>query len=229
MEKPNRNLLPPPQMLPHGELRPVIEPPLRDLPPFVGPEMVEEWQPFASHSVESHLMADLALKAHEVAMKDERVKQRLTDKQCIPIGISLLENRDDPKAASLMYVFYNYTDNLAIEVFLDRTTQKIIDIVDSHYQPPPLQEEIEHAITLARQDSRLAERLTDDLEGTAILVSPIDPDSPYCFHRQFDVRFGSPDERLPRYMALVDMSMRKVLKAGPVCRHELRNQEGDKR
>jgi hypothetical protein len=117
----------------------------------------------------------------------------------------------------LVYVLYDYTDNFAIEVSLDKDATNIIDVAKYRYQPAPLEEEIERAIALAREDQRLKGKLTDELEGMAILVSPVDPSNPYFSHRQFDVRFGCPDERLPRYNALVDLSLELVLRVGLTC------------
>ncbi len=225
MEDSFRDLLPPPQLMPYGELRAIIEPPFRDLVPFPGQEMVDEWETFESRPVEDSLPEELVHKAQNVALANEHVKRLLTDKRYIPIGVSLLEGKDK-EATSLLFVFYSYTDNLVIEVLLDRTAQQVSGVAEKRYQPAPLQQEIEQAIALAHQDRRLAERLTDDLEGMAILVSPVDPTDPNYSHRQFDVRFGAPDERLPRFTALVDLSTQTVLKVGPGHVHE-RQQQGE--
>jgi hypothetical protein len=216
VEKSERYLLPPPRMLPRGEPRPTIEPALRDMAPFPGPELVDEWEPFPSEELKNALTPDLAHRAQAAALSDERVRRLLDNKRYIAIGVSLRERRDAPKdrATTLMYVFYNYSDNVAVEVILDRNARQISDVAELRYQPAPVRQELEQAVALARADRRLAERLTDDLEGTAILVSPVDPEDPNYGHRQFDVRFVSPTERLPPYMALVDLSTETVLVAG---------------
>lgn len=226
MEKFDRHLFPPPRMMPHGEFRPIIEPPLRDMAPFPGSEMIDEWETFMSGPVENLLTEELVRRAQAVALADERVKRWLNKKRYIPVGASLLEKRDEPRESSLLFVFYDYTDNLTIEVSLDRTAQEVTGVREAHYQPAPTEQEIEQAVSLARRDSRLTERLTDDLEGTAILVSPVDPDDPNYSHRQFDVRFGCPTERLPRYMALVDLSTETVVRVGPGCAGELGDRGG---
>jgi hypothetical protein len=226
MEDLHRDLLPPPLLLPHGELRATIEPPLRDLAPFPGQEMVDEWEPFESGPAEDQLPEDLVRRAQTIALANEHVKRLLTSKRYISIGASLLDG-DDKKAASLLFIFYNYTDNLTIEVMLDRTAQEVGSVAEMRYQPPPPQQEIDQAIALARQDRRLAELVTDDLEGTAVLVSPVDPKSPYYSHRQFNVGFGCPDERLPRITALVDLSAETVIKVGSDCAKESQQQGGE--
>lgn len=226
MEKPNRSLLPPPRILSESELRPVIEPTLRDLQ-FPGPEMVEEWEPFESNRVEELLTSELIQRALDTSQTNEHVKRLLSDKRHIAIGASLLEKRDEPKTTSIIFVFYNYTDNTTIEVSLDQKAKEVTNVVSVHYQPAPLKQEIEQAISLARKDRGLAERITEDLEGTAILVSPADPEDPNYSHRMFDVRFGCPNERLPKYMALVDLSTETVLKVGPTCAGELHLQGGE--
>ena len=108
----------------------VIEPSLRDLVPFPGPEGVDEWEPFRSGTAENVLTDDLALRAHEAALASSRVKRLLANKRYVAIGASLREARDVPKnqATVLVYVFYNYTDNLAIDVTLDRSAKAVTGI-----------------------------------------------------------------------------------------------------
>lgn len=217
MTQSTRYIPPPPRLLPNGELPAVIEPPLQDLVAFPAINAIEEWEPFTSHTIESLLTREFICMAQDTVLAHERVTKLLSGKRYIPIGTSLLEKRDEPKSTSLVFIFYNYTDNLAIEVSLDRDGKKVIDILETRYQPAPLQHEIEQVIALASKDSRLSELLEDDLEGTAILSSPVDPHDPNYGHRIFDVRFVCPTERLARYMALVDLSTETVLKVGPTC------------
>ncbi|HDR6956406.1 hypothetical protein [Bacillus cereus group sp. BfR-BA-01313] len=212
-------LLPPPRMLPDGELPAVIEPSLRDLRPLSSPDIIEEWEIFPSKPLENQLTEEMVDQAQRLALADSHIKQLLKDKRYISIGASLRTNKNsDVESYQLKFVFYNYSDNIAIDVFFDETREKIVKVKEVRYQPAPLQQEIEQAIALARKDRRLAERLTDDMEGNAILVSPLNPTARYYSHRQFDVRFGHPDERLPRYNALVDLSTETVIRAGNVCR-----------
>jgi hypothetical protein len=210
------SLLPPPQLLPLGEPLPIIEPPLRDLRPPDTPEQVEQWEPVSSGPLEiqNQLTRELAQRAQDTVLGSEEVQQMLDNKRYIAIGASLREDRVE-NTTWLVFILYNYTDNLTIEVSLDENGQEVIEVREARYQPPPLQEEIDQAIQLAREDSRLATRhLSDDLRGTAIVVSSVDPEDPYYNHRQFDVRFGRPDKRLARYEALVDLSTETVLRAG---------------
>jgi hypothetical protein len=219
MDKPGRPLLPPPRLQRRGEPRAIIEPPLRDLAASRPPEPVDEWAPFKSGKAENVLTDDLGRRAQATALASARVKRLLATKRYVAIGASLRERRDvsKDKAFSLVYVFYNYTDNLTVEATLDRHAKAVASVAESRYQPPPIREEIDQVIALARRDSRLAERLTDEFEAGAIVVSPVDPEDPNYGHRQFDVRFFCPTDRLPSYMALVDLSTERVLKAGPLC------------
>jgi hypothetical protein len=215
-DRERESLLPPPPILPLGVSRPVIEPPLRDLRPPDTPEQTEQWEPVSRGPLEiqNQLTEDLAERASDTVLGTEEVRQVLDDKRYIAIGASLREDRVE-NTTSLAFILYNYTDNLAVEVSLDENGQEVTEVIEARYQPPPLQEEIDQAIQLAREDSRLATRSRiDDLEGTAIVVSSVDPEDPYYNHRQFDVRFGRPDERLARYGALVDLSTETVLRAG---------------
>ena len=63
----------------------------------------------------------------------------------------------------------------------------------------------------------------EDLVGTAILVSSSDQASPSSNQRRFDVRFGCPSERLPSFMAMVDLSQEAVVSVGSCCARDLGN------
>jgi VCPO second helical-bundle domain len=223
-----RGLPPPPRMLPYGELRPVIEPAFRDQEPPRTQEEVEEWEPFPSGPLEHVLTDELAQRAEQVALASPEVRRLLAEKRYIAIGASLMDEGDEKpegearaQAGTLIFMIYNYTDNMAIQVTLDRNAQSVIRAVERFPDPcPPRSVEIDQAVTLARQDHRLAEHLTEDMEGTAIMVTMADPAHPLYRHRLFDVRFGYSDERLPRQMALVDLSDERVVRAGPVVSTE---------
>jgi hypothetical protein len=219
-----RPLLPPPRRLPRSEPEPIIEPPIDALLAVRPPkalQQVEELEPFVSEPLENQqiqLAAERVQQAQATALDADDVRQALNDKRYVAIGTSLIKDRK-ANTTSLMSVFYNYDDNLAVEVSLDEDAQEVTAVAEERYQPAPTQEEINQAIALARGHDNLAsESLVEngDLEGTAILVSPEDPMDPNYNHRQFDVRLVHPNERLPRYWALVDLSTETVLKAGSV-------------
>jgi len=221
MEKPirtkeSRHIFPPPRLLPHGEMAPVIEPPLHDMDPFPGAGAVDEWEMFHSGRGDFRLESELTRRAQVAAERDARVRKLLDGKRHIAIGASLREMRDKPngRQAILRFVFYNYDQNLAVDVTLDTAAKNVLEVRTATYQPPPLQSEIDEAIRLARRDARLVDHLTDDLEAMAILVSEVEPRSANFSPRLLDVRFGCPDERLARFMAIVDLSTETVLKAG---------------
>jgi hypothetical protein len=214
-------LFPPPRLLPNGEMPPVIEPPLRDMLPFPGAGHVEGWEHFESGEDERAFTPDLTRHAAGTAMRDERVIKLLEGKRHIAIGVSRRETREkgEGRRITLVSVYYNYDDNSAIEVTLDSEGGTVLGVQSGHFQPAPLQSEIDHAIRLAVGHEKLAAHVTDDLVANAILVSDHDPASPGYNHRLFDVRFFCPEERLARHMAIVDLSTEEVVRAGS-CRSE---------
>jgi hypothetical protein len=233
--KPNHILFPPPRILTEGELPPIIEPPFRDMTPFPAAEIIEEYEEVKSNPIENPLTQEIISKAQSVAEANEQVNQLLAGKTYIPIGVSYYAvNKDkneneDPKEDFLKFVLYDYTDNESIDVYLDKYAQSVIRIEKLYYQPPTVEKESIEAIELAKKDQRLAGKITEDLIGSTLLVSPADPDDKYYRHRQLDVRFCRSDERVPMYMAIVDLSTKMVLKAGPACPDKERNrgkQEG---
>ncbi len=217
-------LLPPPRVLQHGELPPVIQPALYGVPAFDGPTP-DHFEPFASKELPPAVSPELLERIRETVLKHKDVKERLDDERFEWIGVSVRDEKagEGGVEGTLLAVLYSYSANRAIEVRLNRDGQKIHDVAVLAYQPPATAGEIERAIELARSHPELAEQLSNDLVGTAILVSLTDHESPGFDHRGFDVRFGCPSERLPRFMAMVDLSRETVVSVGSCCARALGN------
>jgi hypothetical protein len=214
-------LLPPPRVLQHGELPPVIEPALHGVPAFDG-AAPDHFEPFASEELPPAVSAELLERIRGIVLEHGAVREQLAGVRHEWIGVSVLDEKADGDGA-LLAILYSYRDDQAIEVRLDREGEKIHDVSVLSYQPPPTEEEIQRAVELARADPRLAQRMSDDeqLVGSAILVGSSDEDSPSFNHRRFDVRFGCPTERLPRFMAMVDLSREAVVSVGSCCARDL--------
>jgi hypothetical protein len=210
--------LPPPPKPSHSEFWPISIPPYRDdiSPPWQ--QDLQGWKVLESHTIAAKMPADLLRKAEHMALQNGVVKQLLLNKRYISIGGSLRDITGERKGTEslVLFMFYNYTDDLTVEVWLDRTSQQVLRVTQRRYQPPAVHEEMERAIRLARHDSRLAHHLSHELKGTAIQVSWVDcfdrsATIPHYYHRLFEVRFSPPDERAPLYIALVDLSVEAVL------------------
>ena len=234
MTQPNRQLLPPPRLRPNDELPPVIEPPLRELAASRPRGAVEEWEHFESAPLEHPLTEELVRKAHETVMADERVKELLAGKRFLAFGAGLRDADDEKRGATyLRFMIYNYTDAMPIAINVDSTGQRVIGItLPTAARPacpcPSGIVELEQAIALARRDQRLTSDQLAGLEATAILVVPSNRNDPNFRHRQFDIRFGYPNERLPRFMALVDLNTETVLRAGAGYPGDLQNAGGSR-
>jgi len=210
-------LLPPPRVLPHGELPPVIEPALRGVPAFDGPAP-DQFEPFESDELPPVVSPESLERIREMVLAHETVREQVGGGRLEWIGVSVLDDKaaEDGVESLLLAILFSYDRNRAIEVRLDRDGEKVHDVSVQEYQPPPTDEEIRRAVELARSDPRLAEQLSDNLVGTALLVG-----SPGSNHRMFDVRFGCASERLPRFMAAVDLSREAVVRVGSCCGHDL--------
>ena len=77
------------------------------------------------------------------------------------------------------------------------------------FQPREGREEVEAAAALARREPRLGER-TQGLSHYGLVIEPR-PDRPGHGHRVIQVVFTKGDEDLPRYSAIVDLTVQKVL------------------
>jgi hypothetical protein len=222
MDQGTTYLLPPPRFLQHGELAPIVEPPMRGVARFEG-SPPDQFEPVVSESRPAQVTQELSERVRAMVLEHHQL-QDVRGQRYVWIGISALDEKpqrrnqgEETSPAGLLAVLYSYTDNVAIEIRLDAAGREIGDVARRAYQPPPTEEEIRRAIEIAQADSRLADQVTSDLEGSAILVSPADPQSPNYNHRQFDVRFACPSEPLPRFMAMVDLSRERVLSVGSCC------------
>lgn len=99
---------PPPRPQQHGEFRPVIEPPIRDMVPFPGQGSIDEWEPFPSEVGKDPLPPEVVMLAEKAARADQRVKKLLDGKRHVSIGTSRLDVRGKQEPGSLLFVFFDY-------------------------------------------------------------------------------------------------------------------------
>jgi hypothetical protein len=210
------NLLPPPRLLPEAEMPPIIEPSIKGMGPF--PEIVdmEVWDSVDSEPLDEQERLELVERARRLAYADPRLTSLLSGRRHVEIGVSFREDKE-AGAGSLLFVLFDYTGNQAIEVQIDGSAERVLDIVEAHYQPPPTEQEIEEAIALAARDDRLRDRITHSMTGVAILAETVDQRSQRFGHRQLDVGFMCPDERTPRHRARVDLTDQTVVSVDDGC------------
>jgi hypothetical protein len=110
--------------------------------------------------------------------------------------------------------FYSYSNKTTVDVEMKGLA--VIQVSSrENYMPLEGEEELREAIALARQDSRLAAGV-QGLEGHAILTQPGDGllwNDPGYGHRVYWVTFSKGLSGNPEYMALVDLTEQKILKA----------------
>jgi hypothetical protein len=110
--------------------------------------------------------------------------------------------------------FYSYSNKATVDVEMKALAVTQISSREN-YLPLEGEEELREAIALARQDSRLAAGV-QGLEGHAILTQPGDGllwNDPGYGHRVYWVTFSKGLSGNPEYMALVDLTEQKILKA----------------
>jgi hypothetical protein len=214
VKRPASRLPKPPRALVRAEFAAVIEPALRDIPEFPGPDVESDAESVDVERAEDAQREELLHLARKAALADERVQRLLGEGRYSVIGVSLRddnkERREPPRA---VLVAYRYEEERAVEVWLDvggRGDVTVAEVLEVDYQPPPSEEEIERAIEIARGGGA-AEGLEDDFEATAILASDVEPGDRHHGRRRFAVGFGPPDERMPRIRALVDLGAEAVL------------------
>ena len=130
------------------------------------------------------------------------------------LGIGRLDAME-PGAGRVILAYYNYDEDVVVEVTLEQGGLEVASVEKLRYRPPLSEAEATRAADLARGDPRIAGELTDDLDAQLLVAEP-SPDEPGWHHRLVDVRFGRGDERLPRLYALIDLSAETVIDAGRV-------------
>ena len=116
--------------------------------------------------------------------------------------------------------FYSYSNNTTVEIEMKGEVVGNVRRRDA-YLPPEGEEEIQTAIALAQQDSRIAAGI-QNLDGHAILMQPAEGmlwNDPGYGHRVFWVTFSQGLSGDPQYWAIVDLNDQKVLKADKEAPH----------
>lgn len=194
-----------------GEYPAVVEPALREMPPFQGLE-VSEARAVPVEEGDDRGFAELAARAREVAFADARVGERLGDRRYAVIGVARLDEKR-ARDVRLVLVVYCYDDGLAYEVNLAERDGELTvrDVTTADYQPALSDEEVEEAIQLAGGHRQVIDRLRPDYAAHALLTSAVELGDEYYGRRRVSVVFGPPDERLPRVHAVVDLGSRNLV------------------
>jgi hypothetical protein len=204
---PDEFTLPPPGLLRTDiiNLGPVIEPKFsdaRDWSEFLPPveTIPVEFEP-----------ADPALSEEDIRRAIEEASavaaRELDGKRYELMHVRLFS--DDRTTHRPLVVYYDYTDDLVLEVLLIEGPA----LKWSRYQPPLTAAEQRLALELVERDGRL----TDDLDtGAGIIVEDVDITSPRYGHRLVDLRFGPLDRRIPTAFAIVDLSTQDIVEIGRI-------------
>ena len=217
-----------------GEQQPAHPKPLPAKPPkapsleFTGPR--EGWPPRPRDQANvkevpwtetaGGLTEQRAEQLRKAALRDASVR-RLLGERFAYITTDTIEPEKDRRpqpgeALQTRVTFYSYTRNTAIEVRMKGEKVEAAE-EQKRFQPPEGVEEIKAAIALAQKDRRLQDKL-QGLVGHAILAYPR-KDQPGHGHRVLYVSFSKEEDDHPRYVALVDLTDRKVLSAGAAGRN----------
>jgi hypothetical protein len=205
-----RFLEPPPRLYPLAEALPHLGGLV--LPEYVG-ELPDEMELHPVEPLRDEFSDSTAQAMMERALATPEVRERLARGRVIGIGVSRRGQAEKRERHTYLAVLYDYTANLAVEVYLDEQGA-LISMNDHQYQPPPTESEVDRAIELARGDDRLSDKVSN-LVGLTIPYAG--PDNEFADRRVLEVLFGDRTERLPRFRAWVDLGTETVLHVGEVC------------
>jgi hypothetical protein len=194
------------------EFPPVIEPAIKELPPFVPRDvvMLDDEALNVVHEIRPHIEEEVIARIHEMAAKSKEFQKLISPKRHVIIGISKLEPKKKP--ISYVLVAYNYEDNHAVEMTFSQNL-KVEKLSREDYQPAPTNEEVERAVHLARKDERICSFVNDEMVGGGILVEPNRKNDVSQDKRLIDIRIGYANERLGVCRALVNLATDTVISA----------------
>jgi hypothetical protein len=178
------------------------------LAPFNG-EVADEIAPHFAEPAENAFDDAAARKMLDHAIELPNVRARFA-RRVVIIGVSRRGEPTKGERYTHVVVGYDYEASLAVEVTLDERG-KLLGIEEHQYQPPPIQQEIDRALELARSDARISERVSG-LQASAIPFAGARNE--LASRRVLDVMFVCRSDRLPRYRAVVDLGAELVLEAG---------------
>lgn len=209
-------------------------PPKRQLPvppevhelEFTGPE--EGWPPrpqeqtnvteIVEEEIPGSLTDALEAEIRQAALDDKHVQKLLGDRFAYisTDEVESVKGRDrgpsDPLATRV--TFFSHTNNVAVEVRMRGVEVESVQRKEG-YQPTEGPDEISEAIALALSDRRLQGKV-EGLNGDAILMI-LPKGKPGYGHRVLYVAFSQEEEDHALYFAIVDLTHRTVLSAGPVA------------
>jgi hypothetical protein len=203
----------PPRLPGLAEPPATIEPRLKDIPEFPGPDLEDVIELVDGGSSEPLVTEHFARAAVEAALADDRLRELLAGGRHVVIGVSRRPDDKDRREVATLVVVYSYERGRAIEAWLagEEGHLQVAEVGEADYQPAPADDELAHAIELARSHGRIRDVLADEFEATAILASDVDVGDLHHGTRRFVVGFGPADERQPRIRALVDLGAEEVL------------------
>jgi hypothetical protein len=160
------------------------------------------------------LEADL----RQVAVADARVKAALGER----FAYIMAGHVEGPKestgastqALSVRLVYFSHANNAAIEVILKDKVVERVDRIEGE-PPPEGQEEIRAAAALAARDDRLLGKLAGLVPQG--LLTTVPEKTPGYGHRLIDITFEKEGAEAATYFAVVDLTDRRVLEAGPMA------------
>ena len=183
-------------------------PPLRDRPPMQVPEGVSDRRDLQADRGRALLSARATERLLGQAAASPDVK-KLLGRSFVPIGVRQLSTKDGLQTVAL---FYSYSNQWSVEANAD-PRGAVLSCQNLRQQPALAESEIEVAVSIARRALRAD---VGELSAGVMAISREEPEDPLAGRRLADVRFFDPTERLPRYFAIVDLAVRRVVESGRV-------------
>jgi hypothetical protein len=210
---------------PDGRKSPTLPLPPPDRPVLEDTGPAEGWPPRVKGAtnvkvvpwkeIPGSLTDALEQRIHEGALQNAEVRRALGERFAYVSTDEVEPKKGAPahEALQTRVTFFSHTNNVAVEVAMNGLRVERTDRREG-YDPPEGRDEVKAAVDLALRDRRLEGRAAR-LRGEAIVL-PREPDAREAAlrsHRVLYVSFMQGDEDVPRYVAVVDLTDRRVLSA----------------
>ncbi len=168
-----------------------------------------------TEQVPGALTPAFALRLGEVAEASPAVRRSLGDRfafiEADLVEADKISDQHPLEQRLARATFYSYSRNVAVRALV--RGGDVLEVTDVEgYQPPESPQEVEQAVKLAREDSRIRDAVRD-LEGRALLTE-VGEGKPGAGHRVLYVSFLPRGSARTEVMALVDLTDGRVLDAG---------------
>jgi hypothetical protein len=211
-------LLPPPRLMSELEPPGYFEETYADSRPLNRPEPLPEMETYSFSKLDRNQFKQLPDSIHNA------IKEKLNCQFSLLAFYPNNLTHEHKEINSLAYVL-DIKKDITYKVVISNNLEKLIDIYETKIHISPNSEEIKKAIVIAQENENVSKYISNEMIGRAIMIEETNPESEYFGKRLFDVQFGNPNQRLPKFKAIVDIYEGNVISYRPISQPVVQRKE----